>query len=149
MPQTDRAPNTRASATDPASPNMWHWLRPPRLITSRDQTPGQRPYGERLLEAMTAEHTPRIGAVHAPSSNWLTIRSSLGSRLSSRALSRVSIPVDLGGPARLCGIEGCWHRLGSLCHEDAAGFEVAWVGEAVGGAPEDLEQVVYALDAAV
>ena len=53
------------------------------------------------------------------------------------------------GPARLCGIEGCWHRLGSLCHEDAAGFEVGGVGEAVGAAPEHLEQVVYALDAAV
>ena len=24
------------------------------------------------------------------------------------------------GPARLRGIEGCWHRSGSLCHEDAA-----------------------------
>ena len=47
------------------------------------------------------------------------------------------------------GIEGCWHRLGSLCHEDAAGFEVAWVGEPVGGAPEHLEQVVGALDSAV
>ena len=39
-------------------------------------------------------------------------------------------------------MKGCWRRLGSLCHEDAAGFEVAWVGEAVGGAPEHLEQVV-------
>ena len=45
------------------------------------------------------------------------------------------------GPARLRGIEGCWHRLGSLCHEDAAGFEVGGVGEAVGAAPEHLEQV--------
>ena len=27
------------------------------------------------------------------------------------------------------------------CHEDAAGFEVAWVGEAVGAAPQHLEQV--------
>ena len=26
------------------------------------------------------------------------------------------------------------HRLGSSCHEDAAGFEVGGVGEAVGGA---------------
>ena len=48
----------------------------------------------------------------------------------------------LVGPARLCGIEGCWHRLGSLCHEDAAGFEVGGVGEAVGAASQDLEQVV-------
>ena len=39
-------------------------------------------------------------------------------------------------------MKGCWHRMGSLCHEDAAGFEVAWVGEAVGGAPEHLDQVV-------
>ena len=46
-------------------------------------------------------------------------------------------------------MKGCWRRLGSLCHEDAAGFEVAWVGEAVGGAPEDLEQVVGSLDSAV
>ena len=53
------------------------------------------------------------------------------------------------GPARLRGIEGCWHRLGSLCHEDAAGFEVGGVGEAVGAAPEHLEQVVGALDSAV
>ena len=48
------------------------------------------------------------------------------------------------GPARLCGIEGCWHRLRSLCHEDAAGFEVGGVGEAVGAASQDLEQVVGA-----
>ena len=53
------------------------------------------------------------------------------------------------GPARLRGIEGCWHRLGSLCHEDAAGFEVGGVGEAVGAAPEHLEQVVGAFDSAV
>ena len=46
------------------------------------------------------------------------------------------------GPSRKRGMKGCWHRLGSLCHEDAAGFEVAWVGEAVGGAPQHLEQVV-------
>ena len=46
-------------------------------------------------------------------------------------------------------MKGCWHRLGSLCHEDAAGFEVAWVGEAVGGAPQHLEQVVGSLDSAV
>ena len=46
-------------------------------------------------------------------------------------------------------MKGCWHRLGSLCHEDAAGFEVAWVGEAVGGAPEHLEQVVGSFDSAV
>ena len=46
------------------------------------------------------------------------------------------------GPSRKRGMKGCWHRLGSLCHEDTAGFEVAWVGEAVGGAPEHLEQVV-------
>ena len=39
----------------------------------------------------------------------------------------------LAGPSRKRGMKGCWHRLGSLCHEDAAGFEVAWVGEAVGG----------------
>ena len=53
------------------------------------------------------------------------------------------------GPARLCGIEGCRHRLGSLCHEDAAGFEVGGVGEPVGGSAQDLEQVVGALDSAV
>ena len=53
------------------------------------------------------------------------------------------------GPARLRGIEGCWHRSGSLCHEDAAGFEVGGVGEAVGAAPEHLEQVVGAFDSAV
>ena len=46
-------------------------------------------------------------------------------------------------------MKGCWHRLGSLCHEDAAGFEVAWVGEAVGGASEHLEQVVGSFDSAV
>ena len=40
------------------------------------------------------------------------------------------------------GIEGCWHRLGSLCHEDAAGFEVAWVGEAVGASAQHLEQLL-------
>ena len=34
---------------------------------------------------------------------------------------------SLLGPSRIRGIEGCWHRLGSLCHEDAAGFEVAWL----------------------
>ena len=49
---------------------------------------------------------------------------------------RVAAPYPLGeeegGPSRIRGIEGCWHRLGSLCHEDAAGFEVAWVGESVG-----------------
>ena len=39
-------------------------------------------------------------------------------------------------------MKGCWHRLGSLCHEDAAGFEVGVVGEAVGFASQDLEQVV-------
>ena len=50
----------------------------------------------------------------------------------------------LGGPARIRGIEGCWYRLGSLCHEDAAGFEVVWVSEAVGGSSEHLEQVVGA-----
>ena len=47
-------------------------------------------------------------------------------------------PDFLYGPSRIRGIEGCWHRLGSLCHEDAAGFEVAWVGEAVGAASQDL-----------
>ena len=41
------------------------------------------------------------------------------------------------------------HRLGTLCHEDASGFEVAWVGEAVGGAPQHLEQVVETFDSAV
>ena len=46
-------------------------------------------------------------------------------------------------------MKGCWHRLGSLCHEDAAGFEVAWVGEAVGGAPQHLEQVVGSFDSGV
>ena len=39
-------------------------------------------------------------------------------------------------------MKGCWHRLGSLCHEDAAGFEVAWVGEAVGGAFDAFDEVV-------
>ena len=37
------------------------------------------------------------------------------------------------GPARFRGIVGCWHRLGSLCHEDSSGGEVGGVGEAVGG----------------
>jgi len=37
-------------------------------------------------------------------------------------------------------------RLGG---EDAAGFEVRVVGEAVGSAAQDLEQVVGAFDAAV
>ena len=36
--------------------------------------------------------------------------------------------VDDPGPSRKRGMKGCWHRLGSLCHEDAAGFEDAWVG---------------------
>ena len=66
-----------------------------------------------------------------------------------RNSGNVGTSIQDAGPARLCGIEGCWHRLGSLCHEDAAGFEVGGVGEAVGAAPEHLEQVVYALDAAV
>ena len=61
----------------------------------------------------------------------------------------MSSRVHFLGPSRIRGIEGCWRRLGSLCHEDAAGFEVAWVGEAVGGAAQDLEQVVGALDSAV
>ena len=58
-------------------------------------------------------------------------------------------PGELSGPARLCGIEGCWHRLGSLCHEEAAGFEVGGVGEAVGASAQHLEEVVDAFDAAV
>ena len=52
-------------------------------------------------------------------------------------------------PTHHIGIEGCWHRLGSLCHEDAAGFEVGGVGEAVGASAQDLEQIVGALDSAV
>ena len=56
--------------------------------------------------------------------------------------SAVGVAAQLSevGPSRIRGIEGCWRRLGSLCHEDASGFEVAWVGEAVGGASQDLEQ---------
>ena len=53
------------------------------------------------------------------------------------------------GPSRKRGMKGCWHRLGSLCHEDAAGFEIRGVGEAVGGASQYLEQVVGSLDSAV
>ena len=56
----------------------------------------------------------------------------------------VAIDGPFFGPARIRGIEGCWHRLGLLCHEDAAGFEVGGVGEAVGAASQDLEQVVGA-----
>jgi hypothetical protein len=36
-----------------------------------------------------------------------------------------------------------------LCHEEAAGFEVGEVGEAVGGAAEDLQQAVDAFNSAV
>ena len=43
---------------------------------------------------------------------------------------------------------GCWHRSVSCCQEAACG-EVVGVGEAVGGASQDLEQVVGALDSAV
>ena len=49
---------------------------------------------------------------------------------------------------RIRGIEGYWCRWGH-CREDAAGDEVVWVGEAVGGASQDLEQVVGTLDSAV
>ena len=70
-------------------------------------------------------------------------------RANSGAPGVDAVSIDDFGPARLCGIEGCWHRLGSLCHEDAAGFEVDGVGEAVGAAAQHLEQVVDALDSAV
>ena len=45
------------------------------------------------------------------------------------------------GPSRKGGIEGCWYRLRSLCHKDPRA-SVDGVGEAVGTAPEHLEQVV-------
>ena len=35
---------------------------------------------------------------------------------------------------------------GFICHEDTAGFEVGCVGEAVGGASQDLRQVVALRD---
>ena len=51
--------------------------------------------------------------------------------------------------SRKCGFWGCWRRWGASCHEQAAGGEVFGVGEAVGCAAQDLEEVVGALDAAV
>ena len=76
----------------------------------------------------------------------------LGARDPALARGLVNNPDGIDailGPSRIRGIEGCWHRLGSLCHEDAAGFEVAWVGEPVGASAQDLEQVVGSLDSAV
>ena len=67
----------------------------------------------------------------------LVFPSARGRQITPDALSKL-------GPARIRGIEGCWHRLGLLCHEDAAGFEVGGVGEAVGAASQDLEEVVGA-----
>ena len=71
--------------------------------------------------------------------------------MEGRAIARPNATPSstIPGPSRIRGIEGCWRRLGSLCHEDAVGFEVAWVGEAVGGASQHLEQVVSFLDSAV
>ena len=57
--------------------------------------------------------------------------------------------IETIGPSRKHRMKGCWRRLGSLCHEDAAGFEVGGVGEAVGASAQDLEQVVGSFDSAV
>ena len=39
--------------------------------------------------------------------------------------------------------------MGGSCCQQPSGFEVGWVGEAVGCSPQDLQQVVCALDAPV
>ena len=39
--------------------------------------------------------------------------------------------------------------LSGSCYQESSGFDVGGVGEAVGGSPQDLEQVVSAFDASV
>ena len=53
------------------------------------------------------------------------------------------------GPCAKTWDEGLLAPVGGSCYQQSSGFEVGGVGEAVGGASQDLEQVVCSLDASV